>query len=119
MTTTRKPATTTAETNVIEDAGDEEPTEVPQTEKPTQKPRPAEKPKPVVVHKPTAKPVQNPVAKPVQNPVEKPVEIPAEQPTIKPDETEVEDTEAAAIDCTNQDFIPSTVDCRKVSNQID
>lgn len=116
MTTTARPATTTVETNVIEDAGNENPAE-PETptQKPTEKPKPAERPKPVIP-KPTIKPAQNPAEKPaVPKPTVKPVQKPAEKPTPKPDETDVEDLEASTLDCTNQDFIPSNVDCRKVS----
>ncbi|XP_037028454.1 endochitinase [Bradysia coprophila] len=112
MTTTAKPATvaTTVETNVIHDGNDED-----ETEKPVSVPKPTEKPRPV--HKPTAthKPaVQPPSAKPVHKPNPKPTPKPTVKPEEKPDDDkDVEDTEASAIDCTNQDFIPSNIDCRK------
>ncbi len=88
-----------------------------------EKPKPAEKPKPVEkpIQKPSAKPVHKPsVEKPVQTPVLTPTHKPTAKPIEKPtDVEETEDTEAAAIDCTNQDFIPSNVDCRKVNHKGD
>jgi hypothetical protein len=109
-TTTVEPPIT-VETNIILDAGDhpEEPHLPEAVNKPlttTRKP----------VEKPAQRPVQKPTQKPVQKPAQKPVQKPTQKPENKPsDETEVEDTEALAIDCTNQDFVPSNVDCRKVN----